>query len=228
MLCIIPARGGSKGVPRKNIRLLGGRPLIAHTVGHAKAARNVSRVIVSTDSHEIAEIAQASGAEIPFLRPPGLSGDEAPARDVYLHAVAQLGGAEAVPEFVVLQPTSPLRIPLDVDAAIDVFRMRDADAVVSVARPPHPVEWTLTASDDGILAPLFPSGAATAPRQRYGRSTYVPNGAIFVFATRFIAAAGTYYGARTYLYEMPRERSLDIDDEFDLVVAEALLDRAPQ
>jgi len=227
MLAIIPARGGSKGLPGKNVRPLLGRPLIAHAVEAAKAARSVDRIVVSTDDGKIAQAALAAGAEVPFLRPAHLAGDDARAADVYLDCCARLeaAGGPRIASFVALQPTSPLRGAADIDAACAIFGERNADAVVSVCPVEHPWEWLREIGPDGVLRPLSAGPASNANRQA-ARQAFVPNGAIFVFRRDFLAgSAGNYYSDRTYPYVMPRSRGVDIDTIEDFEYAEYLMRR---
>lgn len=225
MLALIPARGGSKGLPGKNIRPLNGVPLIGHSIRVAKAARGVTRIVVSTDDERIAQIAREEGAEIPFMRPPELATDTSPAMDTLLYTVDRLrreegGGHDA---FVVLQPTVPLRLPEDVDAAVRIFREREADSVIGVVPAPVPLHWYLEVGPQGVLRPHAP-GNAVMNRQDYAE-LYVPNGAVYVFRTEVLRTRRDYYTERTYPYVMPRERSVDIDELFDFELAEFLLSR---
>ena len=141
MIAIIPARGGSKGLPGKNIRPLNGKPLIAYAIEAALKAKNIDRVIISTDDEEIAKIAVEYGAELPFMRPEFLASDTAQAVDNYIYTIGRLEeeSGEKIDAFVVLQPTSPLRIAEDVDGAVDLFLQKDADSVISYTPEAHPV-----------------------------------------------------------------------------------------
>lgn len=224
MLAVIPARGGSKGLPGKNIRPLAGVPLIAHTIAAARQASAVTRVVVSTDDEAIASVARAAGAEVPFLRPAELAGDDSPALEVYLHLCATLERQEGVPvrNLVVLLPTAPLRTAADIDAAIAIFRERDAEAVISVTPSAHPPQWARAIDTDGVLRAWLPGGDANQNRQAYAPS-WMPNGAIYVFARALLERRQGYYGDRTHPYVMPKERSVDIDDRWDFLLAEAIL-----
>ncbi len=223
MIVFVPARGGSKGLPGKNIRPLGGIPLICHSLFAAKASGAVTRVIVTTDDAQIREAAlSVAGVEVPFMRPAELSTDTASAIDVYLHAVDWVngsGGAKAK-EFCVLLPTSPLRLPSDIDAAITLYRQRHARVVVSVCEA-KPLGFHQNIAPDGQLTPI--SGIKTSMANRQALSTSVAlNGSIYVLDAENLRRTRSYFGERSYGYVMPRARSIDIDEAEDLVVAELL------
>ncbi len=143
MLAIIPARGGSKGLPNKNIRMLAEKPLIAYTIEAARQSRHVDRVVVSTNDQEIASISRSYQAEIPFLRPEALAGDDARAIDTYTYTIEKLnkGEGRAYEECIVLLPTSPLRTADDIDQAIELYHNKNADSVISVSEAVHPPTW---------------------------------------------------------------------------------------
>ncbi len=223
MIAVIPARGGSKGIPGKNICDLAGRPLIAYTIEAARAARHIDRVVVSTDSAEIAQVAERCGADVPFLRAGDLARDDSLAIDVYLDVLTRLGGK--MNAFCVLQPTSPLRSQSDIDQAIEMFHRFAADSVISVCEAPHPLSWFRTLDEDSKLAPLQKSGGKPANRQ-VEKKLYIPNGAVYVLSSEFFRHSRSYYSDLTFGYVMPRERSVDIDVPFDLSVAEMLILRA--
>lgn len=225
VLALIPARGGSKGIPRKNIAPLGGKPLIAWTIAAARSATRVSRVVVSTDDAEIADVARAAGAEVPFLRPAEISNDAAPALPVIVHAVGWLeanGGwsAEAV---VYLQPTSPFRDAADIDAAIASLQDGAADTIVSVVEVPHNMSpSSLMEVRDGWLSFMVPPEQRQFRRQAKQR-LFARNGPAILLNRRSVIDNGELYGERIAAYEMPRLAALDIDEPEDLAVAEALL-----
>ncbi len=217
MLAIIPARGGSKGLPGKNIKKLNGKPLIAYTIEAALKAVSIGRVIVSTDSEEIAEVAIEYGAEVPFLRPAFLAEDDSLAIDNYQYTIDQYEKDfnVNVNEFCVLQPTSPLRLSSDIDGAVKLFHENNADSVISFCEEHHPVKWHKFLEHDGRLTEVF-SDKTLRNRQDL-RPTYFPNGAIYIFKSSLIKL-GLYYSDKTYSYVMPRNRSVDIDvlDDFKL------------
>jgi len=221
MIAIIPARGGSKGLPGKNIKLLNGKPLIAYTIEAALKAKEVDRVIVSTDDEEIANVSLLYGAEVPFLRPAYLATDSAMAVDNYIYTVERLTveSGEEINEFVVLQPTSPLRISDDIDNAIRIFHSKDADSVISYTQEQHPVSWHKYVNSDGSFEDIFDPNISN--RQTL-RASYYPNGAVYVFKFAMIKER-KYYTDKSYAYVMPRERSVDIDYLMDFKYAEFLL-----
>lgn len=225
VLALIPARGGSKGIPRKNIAPLGGKPLIAWTIEAARAASRITRTIVSTDDPEIAEVARAHGAEVPFLRPADISDDAAPALPVLRHAVSALEAmdnwsAEAV---AYLQPTSPFRGGSHIDEAIALLDERNADTVVSVVRVPHNmVPTSLMEVRDSWLS------FCASPEQRQFRrqakeTLFARNGPAILLNRRAIIEGPGLYGDKIAEYEMSNLLSLDIDEPEDLEIANALL-----
>lgn len=216
MLAIIPARGGSKGLPRKNIKLLDGLPLICHSIKAALDSKLVDRVIVSTEDKEIASIAKDFGAEVPFIRPDSLAGDKSMAMDTYLNVVDLISqqNSKLVESFVALLPTVPLRTSEDIDEAIKIFNAKKADSVISVVEASIPIHWYRRITNDGKLVNFFPDFNAVKNRQEMEK-TYVPNGAVYVFQTEILRLTRQYYNKKTYPYIMPKERSADIDDKFD-------------
>ena len=226
ILAIIPARGGSKGLPGKNIRMLAGKPLIAWSIEAAKASTYIDRLIVSTDSVEIADTAQQWGAEVPFLRPPHLATDEAKGMDVVLHALEQLGLPPSSTSLVLLlQPTSPLRITEDIDMAVEILGQKNARAVVSACQVEHHPWWSNTLPPDGSMTDFIRPELRTTNRQSlpvYFRL----NGAIYLADIGFIRETQSFLGQGCYAYVMPQERSVDIDNLLDFRVAETLLGQA--
>jgi CMP-N,N'-diacetyllegionaminic acid synthase len=217
-VAIIPARGGSKGLPRKNILPLEGKPLIAYTILAARAARSIQRTIVSTESAEIAEVAREYGAEVPFLRPLELAQDDTPTLPVLKHVLNQIEAAEgSKPEIVVvLQPTSPLRKAADVDAAVRLLEQTQADSVISVcAVEHHPALMKRLESDR--LVPLLPNSPEYARRQDLP-PVYRPNGAIYV-TRRQVLLDNHIMGPDTRALLMDAESSVDIDTRLDLKIA---------
>jgi CMP-N-acetylneuraminic acid synthetase len=213
-LGLIPARGGSKGIPRKNVLPIAGKPLIAWTIEAALAARRIARVVVTTDNAEIAEVAVRHGADVPFLRPAELAQDETPGIDPVLHAIAALPGYDRI---VLLQPTSPLRSTDDIDAAIGMAA--NGSTVVGVTEAPH-ADWIFAMDPAGLL------DIGTAPpatrRQDMARR-YVLNGAIYVADCDELRSSRSFLGPNTAGYIMPAERSVDIDGPVDWKLAELLL-----
>lgn len=221
VLAIVPARGGSKRLPRKNLRPLAGKPLMAWTLDAARAAASLGRIVVSTEDDEIAACAVACGADVPIRRPADLAADETPGIEPILHMVRWLEEHEGYrPDLVmVLQPTSPLRTAGDIDASVELLRAKHGEAVVSVCESPFPGSWLRTVDDAGRLGgwtPVTPTQAA-----------YVLNGAVYLTTREVLLARHDTYADPTWAYVMPRERSVDIDSAFDFELAEWLVRRRP-
>lgn len=223
MIALIPARGGSKGLPGKNIRPLNGKPLIAYAIEAALKAKHIDRVIISTDDEEIARVAVEYGAELPFMRPAELASDTAMAVDNYIYTIDRLEkeGRKPIEAFVVLQPTSPLRIAEDIDGAVELFLKKEADSVISYTKEAHPVVWHKFLDTEGRFVDIFD---ANIKNRQENRVSYYPNGAVYVFRTSMIRER-QYYTDRSYAYIMPRTRSVDIDFIEDFEYAEFLLSR---
>ncbi len=221
MIAIIPARGGSKGLPGKNIRPLNGKPLIAYAVEAALKAKHIDRVIVSTDDEQIAKVAVQYGAELPFMRPAELATDTAMAVDNYIYTIGRLEKESGKPidAFVVLQPTSPLRIAEDIDNAVELFQSKDADSVVSYCKEDHPITWHKYLDEEGRFVNLF---EVTLKNRQDLRVSYYPNGAVYVFKTSIIRER-KYFTDKSYAYVMPKSRSVDVDTIDDFEYAEFLL-----
>lgn len=226
MLAIIPARGGSRGIPGKNIKTLCGKPLIAHTIESAQASTLISRLVLSTDDQEIANIARNYGVEIPFMRPEYLAKSDSQAIDNYIYTIERLNknADQKHNEFIVLQPTSPLRTASDIDDAIKLFFAKSADSVISMNEAPHPPMWAKKIDPSGQLVNYFDIDISDQNRQAYD-TAYIPNGAIYIFRFQLLKAYHTYYFNKTYAYVMPSERSVDIDTILDFEFAEFLLTR---
>lgn len=228
VVAIIPARGGSKGLPSKNIRHLAGRPLIAHSIDVGRASRLVDRVIVSTDDDEIATVAVEHGAEVPFLRPSDLAEDDTPDLPVFRHALEWLADHEQwEPDVVVqLRPTSPLRRVDDVDRAIEELDRRpDIDSVRSVTEPFENPYKMWSVDDDGLLAPLVPSDLAepfNMPRQRLP-DTYWQTGAIDVMRRRTVLDDGSMTGNRIAPVFVEALGAVDIDTQASLDLVEWMI-----
>ena len=217
VLGLVPARGGSKSIPRKNLVELGGVPLIQWTI-QAALGSNLKRVVVSTDDDEIAEISQNLGAEVPFKRPAELSSDQTLSIDVVLHALDVL--EEDFDAVMMLQPTSPFRTSIDIESAIK--SINDASSVISVV----PVEGTHPARmkfvEDGVLIdPSFAETIENMPRQDL-RPMYIRNGAIYLTRIADLRHR-TFKGALSRALIMPKERSINIDTSFDLALARVAL-----
>ena len=221
MIAIVPARGGSKGLPGKNIKDLLGKPMIAYTIEEARKSQYISEVIISTDSKEIEDVAIKYGATSYFLRPEYLATDSAKAIDNYIYTIERLNGyfGYDIKNFVVLQPTSPLRTVEDIDGAIKLFMDKNADSVISYTEEYHPIEWHKYITKDGRFENIFEEKLLN--RQEIKKS-YFPNGAIFVFNYNLIKQK-KYYSDNSYAYIMPRNRSVDVDTLEDFRYIEFLL-----
>lgn len=221
MYAIIPARGGSKGLPGKNIKELNGLPLIVHTIRAATSSKHIKKVFVSTDDKEILNIALNYGAIDIGLRPESLATDDAKAIDTYIYTIRLLESKynEPVDDICVLQPTSPLRDSDDIDNAIDIFHLKKADSVISFTAEYHPISWHKYLNDDLTLSNIFPENNDN--RQSF-RQTVFPNGAIYIFKKKLLLS-GNYSSEKTYAYMMPRNRSVDIDTIDDFRYAEFLV-----
>jgi CMP-N-acetylneuraminic acid synthetase len=224
ILALITARGGSKGLPRKNVLPLAGKPLIAWTIEAALASSGLNRVVVSTDDEEIADCARRWGADVPFMRPAELAGDGTPHIDVVEHAVHWLEINEGTqPDYVLLlQPTSPLRTAEDIEASIKLAGETGAPAVVSVceaANHPYLVKRIL---EDGTLAAFVPTEIAYLRRQTLPPA-YVLNGAVYLNRREVLLREHTFTPPGTLPYIMPPERSLDVDTRWDFYLVNLIL-----
>ena len=225
VLGVIPARGGSKGIPRKNLAPLAGRPLLAYACESARGSRSLARTIVSTDDQEIAAVARTCGVEVPFLRPLRLAGDDTPMVDVLIDVLTTLGSAEDFrPEAVVLlQPTSPFRRASHIDEAVNLLQATGADSVVSVVPVPHQFTPPSLMRMDGDR--LVAAVDGVMPTRRQDKPLlFARNGpAVLAVRTHVILEQRSLYGTDTRGVVMSREDSIDIDDRFDLEMAELLL-----
>lgn len=221
MIAIVPARGGSKGVPGKNIKDLFGKPMIAYTIEEALKSKYITEVIISTDDERIADVAVRYGAKCPFMRPAELAQDDSLAIDTYTYTVDKLNPkfGYSIADFAVLQPTSPLRLAEDIDNTIEVFKKNNADSAISFTREAHPISWHKYLDENSRIVPIFEDKLLN--RQEL-RPTYYPNGAVFVFKYSTIKS-GKYYTDKSYAYVMPASRSVDIDTLDDFEYAEFLL-----
>ncbi len=222
-LGIIPARGGSKRIPRKNVILLDGKPLITYSIDAARNSRRLSRTIISTDDEEIISVARHAGGDAPFLRPAEIAADSSPMVVVIEHVLRYLEGPGGkVDAVVLLQPTSPFRTNRHIYEAIELFERSGADTVTSVcgAREHPYYSWTLR---NGELAPFFSLAHQSMTRQELPPA-FFENGAIFV-VRREVLRSGTLYGRVIVPYQMDQRNSVDIDTPDDLAWAEWLIRR---
>lgn len=220
---LIPARGGSKRLPRKNVKLLGDKPLIAWSIEAALASKYIDRVIVSTDDEEIKKISEQWGAEVPFLRPEHLSNDHASSFDVIKHAIGFLKLDQPNELIVLLQPTSPLRLVSELNTALESFIAKNAKGVVSVSETEHSPMWSNTLPENGCMSDFI------RPEVLGKRSQDLPkffrlNGSIYIYETLALLEKGSvFFDENVYGFETSLETSVDIDTALDFKIAESIL-----
>lgn len=225
ILALIPARGGSKGVPRKNVRPVAGKPLLAYTVETALGARELfHRIIVSTDDEEIAAVARECGAEVPFMRPADLAGDRIPMIPVIQHAVRFVEEQDGVrlDWVLLLQPTAPFRTTRDLAQAVALAQQGGCDSVISVVQvfAHHPILMKRIENDR--LLPYCIEEKEGTRRQDYQPPAYMRNGAIYL-SRRDVLMSGSVWGQVIRPYVMPEDRSVNVDSELDLKLVELML-----
>ena len=226
VLGVIPARGGSKGVPRKNIRPVCGRPLIAYTIEHTQMARHLfHRVIVSTDDEEIATIAARHGAEVPFVRPASLARDDSPVIPMLQHAVEFVERQDGMRMdwICLLQPTEPFRTLEDFERCLELGFVGDCDSVISVVQvfATHPI--LMKRIEGGQLIPFCVEEREGTRRQEYRPAAYMRNGSIYLTKRDVLMKQHSIWGQIIRPYVMPPERSVSIDTEIDLKLAELMM-----
>lgn len=224
VLGLIPARGGSKGLPRKNILMVGGQPLIQRTIDAARASRYIDRLVLSSDDPEIMHVARQCGCDVPFKREAHLATDEISSVDVVVDALNRLPGYDIV---VLLQPTSPLRTAADIDGTLELLNRSGAPACVTV-RPvqDHPY-WTFQMAEKGKLRPYVEAATGMPRRRQDLPAAWCLNGAVYAARVRWFLTERKFVGAETVGFEMPLERSLDIDTSADLERLKAVLEAGP-
>lgn len=215
-LALIPARAGSKGLPGKNVRTLAGRPLIAWTVAAALESRLFTRIVVSTDSQEIADAAREAGAQIPFLRPASLATDEATSADVVRHALAT---CSVKGHFALLQPTSPFRTGRHIREAAALYEDCNPPAVVGTMAA-KPLAWTYVVGAEGAMAPAIECAEVT--RRQDGGTLAQPNGSLYLTSAEQFAHSGSLLPQGSLAYPMDVIASIDIDGSDDFALAEAV------
>ena len=223
VLGVIPARGGSKGIPTKNLAPLGGRPLLAYTADAVNDSKKLTRTIVSTDDERIADCARSLGLEVPFIRPSSLAADDAPMLPVLQHAISAMRADGFETDMVVLlQPTSPLRSGQHIDAAIDWLQRVRGDSVVSVVEVPHQFNPTsVMRVEEGLLKPFLDSPSAT--RRQDKPKLFARNGPAVLAVHTHVIDGGSLYGDEVWPLLMTAEDSLDIDTPWDLRLAESIM-----
>lgn len=226
ILCVVPARGGSKGVPRKNLRVVGGKPLLVWTVEQALSARPAMDVVVSTDDDEIADVARSAGALVPFLRPAELARDTTPTEPVVRHAIAAARAADAAPDVVMLlQATSPVRLPGTLSRAVAQLQATGVDSLVGVV-PQAPFIWVEASGDSPDAGPTAAYDVTARPRrQDLTASTlrYRETGSLYLTRTWVYDELDNRIGGRVGLFVMDELEGIDVDTELDLEVADRTL-----
>lgn len=229
ILGIIPARKDSKGIKGKNIKPLGGKPLIQYTFEAAKLSRKLTRIVLSTDSHEIADMGNKLGIEVPFIRPHKLALDTSRAAEYIIHCLDYFKKRENyIPDIVVLlQPTTPFRSSKDIDVCITRLLKSNADAVVSVSALPskyHPAWQLYLDKKSRVFTFTVESWNNLVPNRQMLPTTYIRNGAVYVFKASLFVKTKSIYGKNVLGYIMPEEKSVNIDDMNDWRKAESVLE----
>ncbi|MBF0425870.1 MAG: acylneuraminate cytidylyltransferase family protein [Magnetococcales bacterium] len=222
VLAVIPARGGSKGIPRKNIHDLGGKPLLAWSIEAARACDCIDRLVLSSEDAEIIAVARAWGCEVPFVRPAELAQDDSPTIPALIHALDSL--PERYDYLVLLQVTSPLRHPADIVACLELCEQQQAPACVSLVETHQNPQYMYRLKPSGHMSPVLGAQSGTAHVRRQDLpKTFALNGAVCVARVDWLRTHQSFLGEQTLGYVMPPERSLDIDTRFDLLLAGAVL-----
>lgn len=227
ILGIIPARGGSKRLPRKNIYPLAGKPLIAYTIESAGDSRLLTRTIVSTDDSEIRRTAETIGGDVPFLRPQELAGDDSPSVDFVTHALGELNrSGEADFDYVcIVEPTAPLRTAHDIDAALSMLLTEGTDSLIGLTPVAYGGQARLRVIRQGRVHPWAPELWREGRRQPDGEQTYQPGGGLFACRSEVVLRERSLVGSSQCGFVLPPERGVDIDTLLDLAFAEFLLTR---
>lgn len=223
------ARGGSKGVARKNLRVLAGRPLVAHAVLAALQVPELERVIVSTDDDQIAEAAREAGAEVPFMRPAELATDESPEWLSWQHAVRSLEaeGAARISAMVSVPATAPLRLPEDVSACVRELQGTDSDAVITVTPATHHPSFNMVDMDEGGHLRLAAADNSRVVRRQDAPPLWNITPVAYAIRRDFLLGASSLFDGKVRAVVVPPERALDIDTEFDMRIAACLMEDAP-
>ncbi len=216
----VPARGGSKRIPGKNLKMIAGKPLIQYTIDAALKASFFEKIVISTDDSEIVAFAVDQGVEF-LIRPGEMAEDSSPTIDAVIHFIEEYK-LENEDKIVLLQPTSPLRDEINIIEAVDLFRSGKGNSLVSVTREDHSVFWTFRITN-GYLEPVM-GKEYLSRRSQDLPETFIPNGAIFIADVKTILKYRTFYCTDTLPYVMEREDSIDIDEPFDLKIAELLIE----
>lgn len=227
-IAFIFARGGSKGLPGKNIRSLGGKPLIAWSIEHALAVTRIERVIISTDSEEIAAVARNYGAEVPFIRPPELAQDDSPEWLAWRHALNYLLATTGIlPEVMVSVPTTaPLRLAIDIENCLDEYEKGEADVVITVTDAHRSPYFNMVKTNaDGTVDLINPSQSGFSRRQD-APEVYDVTTLVYVASPTFVLSHKSIFAGRVRAVHVPLERAIDIDTQLDFEMAEFLMNRS--
>ena len=222
ILAVIPARGGSKGIPRKNIKPLMGKPLIGWSIDAAKQSSCIDRIVVSTEDENIASVARELGADVPFMRPAELAADDTPGIDPVLHAISHLPDCDWI---LLLQPTSPLRTAEDIDGIWQFCQERGAPSAVSVCEVGKHPYWMYQCDAAQRLEPYI-EGRPDVMRRQDLPPAYALNGALYLAATDWLLERQDFIGPETLGYIMPPERSVDLDTLQDWRWVKFLIEQA--
>ena len=225
VLALIPARGGSKGLPRKNIRILGDRPLIAWPIRAALASKYIDQVIVTTDDQEIAGIAEEYGAEVPFLRPSELAADSAPSSAAIMHAISFLERNDNDFDIIILlEPTSPLTDGFDIDNALEKFVTSNGKSLVGIGmiEDMHP-EFCVSINHGKFLSPYINSKFGAVKRRQDIEKLYFFDGSLYISDLDYYKEHQTFYHELTLGYEFPKRKNVEIDDLVDFLFVESLV-----
>ena len=224
ILGLIPARGGSKGVPGKNIRVVNGKPLIAHAIQCGLKCPSIDHLIVSTDSDKIADIARRYGADVPFLRPAHLAEDTTPMLPVIQHAVAESERyfKEEIELIVLLDPTGPMRVPEDIETCVDIIRKKDCDAVISGNTAHRSPYFNMVSPVDGYVQ-LTIKPERNVGRRQDSPTVYDLNTVVWVYSRRAVMEDEKRIPTKTILYQVPSERAIDLDSELDFQFIEFIM-----
>ncbi|PJK31205.1 cytidylyltransferase domain-containing protein [Minwuia thermotolerans] len=219
VLAVICARGGSKGLPRKNVLDLGGKPLIAWSIEAAVRSRILDRTVISTDDEEIAAASRAAGGEVPFLRPAELATDDIPVAEAVIHMVENLESRYDI--VVLLQATSPFRIADDIDATVRQLVEHGGDCCVTFSELPKPASYIVEIDAEGRVCPM--DGGGLLKRRQDSKPKYWPNALVYAVWTDYLIRERKFYGEHTMAHVTPYERAIDIDTLYDLEVARGLV-----
>lgn len=221
VLAIIPARGGSKGVAKKNIRIVGDKPLIAWTIEESKKSKYIDHLVLSSDDPEIIQVAQSYGCHIPFVRPKHLAQDTSSSIDVVFHAIDQIPGYDLI---VLLQPTSPLKTVSDIDLCIEKCFKSKTKSCVSAREVNDNPHWVFSLNNENQMIPLLNPEKRPSRRQDLP-NFYTFNGAVYVASTEFLRENRSFLSPETVIHIMDSETSIDLDTEFDFQVLDLLISK---